>query len=70
MSDPARETVQPSGGQWARDIADTYRRIAEGETWEPRRVANEAAAREYDAIADRMDRIVLTRPPGQVSDHA
>lgn len=49
---------------WARDIAATYRQIAADETWEPRRVANEAEAAKYTAIADRLDRALR---PGEES---
>lgn len=59
MSDPVR-TINDrasSPGQWARDIAATYRDIAETEAWEPRRTANIAEARKYEGIANHMDRV-------------
>jgi hypothetical protein len=50
----------PSMGQWARDLAATYRQIAEETIWQPRRDANLAEAHKYEGIANRMDLIPTT----------
>lgn len=61
---PLRDVADvQSPGQWARDLAATYRRIAEGETWQPRRDANFAEAHKYEGIANAMDR--SARPGGE-----
>lgn len=64
MSERKAESAQPSAGQWARDIATTYRQIAAAETWPLRRDANEREALKYELIAARMD---LATPPGASS---
>ncbi len=46
-----------SMGQWARDIADTYRQMAATEKWDQRRSALETEAQKYENIAKRMDQI-------------
>lgn len=48
---------EPSMGQWARDIADTYSTLAAAETWPQRRSALATEAAKYYGIAARMDRI-------------
>lgn len=47
---------RPSGGAWARSIADTYSNIARSAV-DPRKAeANSAEASKYYGIADRLDR--------------
>ena len=53
----------PSSGQWARDIATTYRQMADESTWEPRRNALYAEAAKYEGIAASMDRATRVTPP-------
>lgn len=66
MSEHTADKDAPSMGQWARDVADTYREQAAAEgIWEPRRVALTAEAAKYDGIADRMNRIPRVFPPGE-----
>ena len=60
MTDTDPRSTKELPGDWYRNIAATYRNIAEESGWAPRRAANFAEAAKYEALGARVD-MVQTR---------